>query len=153
MRRPRAPFSVPATARPLPPALVAAYAATAYTVDGRPDWTLRIGAACPALSSELTVQGIAGAAYVSAWNPTGRRASAVANAAAHARLQAQIADMGLCAFPGWGRGDSGDWPPERSLLILGLAPDAARVLACDFGQLACVVLATGGVARILPTRA
>jgi hypothetical protein len=153
MRRPRAPFSVSAIARPLPPALVAAYEATAYMVDGRADWTLRIGAACPALSSELARQGLDGAAYVSAWNPAGRRAPAVANAAAHALLQARVEAMKLRAFPGWGRGDAGDWPPERSLLILGLAGDAARALACDFGQRACVVLSTGGAARILPTRA
>ncbi len=136
-------------ALPVSPALQAAYAATTYGVDGRPDWALRIGAACAALSRELVARGLTAAAYVTAWNPAGRRAQAAANVSAQARLVARVAAMGLTAYPGWGRGDAADWPPERSLLILGAGRRAAQDLARDFGQRACVVLEAGGTAEIV----
>ncbi len=153
MRRPRAPFAFSASALPLPPTLVAAYQATTYCVDGFPQWSLRVGSGCAALSAELGRRGLGGAAYVSAWNPAGRRAPAAANVAAHGRLLARISALGLPAYPGWGRGDAGDWPPERSMLILGLTRSAGQALAREFAQRACVVFPAGGTAAILPTRA
>jgi hypothetical protein len=155
-RRLRAPFAFRAPAfrapaLPLPPALIAAYSATTYAVDGQPDWALRVGAACPALSQTLLAQGLTRAAYLSAWNAAGRRLPAVVNVAAQARLSARVAASGLRAYTGWGRGDSTGWPPERSLLILGLDPSDARLLARDFGQRAWIAFEAGGVAEIAPT--
>jgi hypothetical protein len=57
---------------------------------------------------------------------------------------------GYTAFPGEGIGDDGQWPPERSLLILGIARDDARRLGREFGQLAIVHGEKGGPAMLLP---
>ncbi|MCU0908531.1 MAG: DUF3293 domain-containing protein [Rhodobacteraceae bacterium] len=137
--------------RPLSPALQAAYRATAYTVDARPDWTLRVDAPCPALSDHLSALGLAGAVCLTGWNLRGWRRAALVNVTAQARLVARLAAMGLDAHPGWGRGDAGDWPPERHVLAPGLSLADGRRLARDFGQRAVLWFPAGGVAVIVPT--
>jgi hypothetical protein len=129
---------------------VRAYGTTNYGVDGRQDWTLRVGQPCPALTAYLADRGLAGAVYLTGWNPRGWRVSAGANAAAQARLAARVAALGLAAFPGWGRGTVGNWPPERSLLVPGLSCADGRALARDFAQRAILWFPAGGVAQIVP---
>ena len=46
---------------------------------------------------------------------------------------------GLTVFEGESVLDPAAWPPEPSLLILGMSPDEARSLGRQFGQLAIVV--------------
>lgn len=156
-RRLRAPFAFgtggawPACdPRPLSQVLVAAYRATSYTVDSRPDWTLRVDAPCPALSAHLADAGLTGAVCLSGWNRRGRRVAALANVVAHARLSARITALGLTAHPGWGRADAADWPPERHLLVPGLSPADGRAIAREFGQRAILWFPAGGVAAIVP---
>jgi len=159
LRRLRAPFACLGSGagpvcdpRPLSAALLSAYRATDYAVDGRPDWTLRVGATCRSLMPLLAAAGAPGAAFVSAWNPRGRRAPTRVNVTAHARLLARLHRQGASVWPGWGRGDAGDWPPERSVLAIGPSLPEAIALARDFGQRALVWLPAGGVAVIVPTR-
>jgi len=57
---------------------------------------------------------------------------------------------GYTTFPGEGSGDDGQWPPERSLLILGILRDDAIRLGRDFGQRAVVYGEQGGRALLLP---
>jgi hypothetical protein len=150
-RRLRAPFAfLGPDPRPLPPGLVRAYAATAYGVDGHPDWTLRVGLPCPALSAHLAARGLSGAVYLTGWNPRGWRVSAGANLVSQARLAGQVAALGLTVHPGWGRGTVGNWPPERSLLVPGLSCADGRALARAFAQRAILWFPAGGVARIVP---
>jgi hypothetical protein len=156
-RRLRAPFAFgpdgPRPAcdpRPLSAALIAAYRATTYGVDGRPDWTLRVDAPCPALSARLAAAGLTEAVCLTGWNRRGWRTAAVTNVNAQMLLVARIRAMGLVAHPGWGRADAGDWPPERHVLVPGLSRHDGRALARDFGQRAVLWFPAGGVATILP---
>ncbi|CAH2599510.1 conserved protein of unknown function [Rhodovastum atsumiense] len=102
--------------------LRAAYEATAYVVflRGR-ERVLRIGARPPALPWGVHRQ----AAFITAWNPFGRLRPARINDRAHRRLAADLRKAGLRSFPAEGRGDAGDWPPERSLLVFGCGGKAA----------------------------
>ena len=51
-------------------------------------------------------------------------------------------------FHGWGVGTRGDWPPEPSLLVLGIDEEQARKVGAEFGQNAIVVGRTGAVAEL-----
>ena len=52
-------------------------------------------------------------------------------------------------FPGEGIGDDGTWPPERSLLVLGIDHAGAVQLGHRFGQRAIVWGELGGLAALV----
>ncbi len=64
-------------------------------------------------------------------------------------LLAEVRQRGLTVHPGLGSGDAGDWPPEESLLVLGLDEAAAVALGHRFGQRAIVVGTRGTAARLV----
>lgn len=120
-------------------ALLDAYRRTAFTAEtphGR--LVLRIGQPSTALNNLLASTGTATCAYVTAWNPGSRPRSAAENTKAQQELVAFVASEGFPFYAGEGVGDDGDWPPEPSLLILGISRPAAIDLGQRFGQLAIV---------------
>jgi Protein of unknown function (DUF3293) len=121
----------------VPEGLLEAYRRTAFTADtptGR--LSLRVGQHCPELDHLLHDRGVSAWAFVTAFNPGSRRLPDNENEARQRRLKAAVASLGLSSYPGEGVADNGEWPPEHSLLILGLTRvDAAR-LGRDHGQVA-----------------
>jgi Protein of unknown function (DUF3293) len=71
------------------------------------------------------------------------------NRARHRRLEADVSGRGYAAFPGEGVGDDGTWPPETSLLILGISALEAIALGSAHGQRAVVWGALGEPALLL----
>jgi hypothetical protein len=67
----------------------------------------------------------------------------------HEQLNAEIARRGLIYFAGRGIGSEGNWPPEESLLVLGISEQEAIKLGRDFGQNAVVCGRRGEPARLL----
>lgn len=117
----------------------AAYRATTYAAaDGSERLDIRIGARCARLDALLAARGLAEWAYLTAHNPGGQLAAPAANAAAQARLEAEVVASGHPWLRGASCGDGGDWPPEPGLLVLGLARDAALALGRRYGQEAIV---------------
>jgi hypothetical protein len=113
----------------------AAYRATSYEVDdGAHRFALRVGARSAALDALLAARGARAWAWLTAHNPGGLRAHPAANDAAQARLEAALAVAGHAFLRGASRSDAGDWPPEPSLLVPGLARADAVALARRFGQ-------------------
>ena len=126
--------------------LIAAYEATTYRV-ATPAIDIRIGSATAALDLLLEQYGATEWAFVSAWNPMSVEQPATDNEAAHRQLVEVVA-----AFPhfdGVGVGDDGLWPPECSLLILGINFDKAVELGRMFRQQAIVCGGKRGVARLV----
>jgi hypothetical protein len=78
-------------------------------------------------------------AYITAYNPESRRLSDEDNVVRQQALVQAVQDRGLTFFEGESVLDAAAWPPETSLLILGISPDDARALGRQFGQLAIVV--------------
>ena len=78
-------------------------------------------------------------AYITAYNPESRRLSDDDNAARQRALVQAVRDLGLTFFEGESVLDAATWPPEPSLLILGIPPDDARALGRQFGQRAIVL--------------
>jgi hypothetical protein len=106
------------------------------------------------LDDLLTDHSVSTWAHVTASNPASRRLSDEDNMARQHELERDVAGLGVTSYPGEGVGDDGQWPPEPSLLILGIARGDAVRLGRRYGQLAVVcgergragelVLCTGG---------
>lgn len=133
------------------PDLDAAYRATAYVVE-IPDGssvTIRCGARSEGLDRHLDDLGMMDWAFITACNPRSTRLGEAENAIRMARLDAMLRDRGLAWLAGSGRGDAGDWPPEPSRLVLGIAEADAIALGRLFEQNAIVAGSRGHAARLV----
>lgn len=119
-------------------------------LDGR-EVVLRPGHACEALDQALRRRGLGAAAYVTAHDPGGVRASDAQNAAAQGRLRERLVGFEVVEAPG-------GWTPgapdpsharEPSLLVLGLPRADAIVLGRMFGQAAVVVHEVGARTQLV----
>lgn len=110
---------------------------------------LRIDVRSPALDALLRARGVSCWAFVSASNPHATPLSDAENAERFAGLLRAVEDEGFAYFPGEGVGDDGSWPPEASLLVLGIGEAAAVALARRFEQEAIVVGELGAAARLV----
>lgn len=123
----------------LPPALVSAYLTTRYQVDlTAVSFELRVGARSCELLDLYEREGCRTAAFVTAWNPRGERLEDAENSLRNRALLSDIAARGLPSFTGEGRGENSGWPPEASLLALGLLVEEAAELGRRYEQNAIV---------------
>lgn len=111
-------------------ALHKAYRATHYRVGG--SFTLRVGERSEELDRLLAERGLTEWAYLTAHNPGSVPLSAAKNRARQAALLARLA--GRPIILGEAIAPDGDWEPEPSVLVLGLARDEAIEIARAFGQ-------------------
>ena len=127
-----------------------AYRRTTYAIRTN-DGELQIhpGRRSPELDALLGRERVHQWAYVTACNPGSRLLSSDENASRQKALMAAVRDCGLIFFEGESALDAAVWPPEPSLLILGISPDEARSLGRQFGQLAIVVGRPGQPALLL----
>lgn len=130
-------------------ALYQAYRATDYRVHAPSPFTLRIGARSVDCDALLSARGTDGAAFLTAWNPFSQPVPDAENRAAQARLAADLDMVCTTIFPGEGKGEIGDWPPEPSLFALGITEADATRLARAYRQNAYVWIARGQPARLV----
>lgn len=125
--------------------LEAAYARAVYRVDVPPrPIFLRVGEASPELEPWLAARGAQRFAFLSAANPGSETLPAAENARRHRRLVERVGAIGLPAIGGESyEAATGGWR-ETSLLVAGLAREAALALAREFGQVALLVGEVGG---------
>lgn len=134
-------------------ALLAAYRRTRFCADtaqGRV--VIRVGETCPELDALLRVTGCERWAYITAFNPGSVRLSDDQNDARQHELEDAVRLLGHPIFPGEGIGEDGAWPPERSILVLGMEREAAVQLGRRFDQMAIVCGEVGGVAALVLCR-
>ena len=86
---------------------------------------------------------------MTAHNPGSMPLTTDENRARHARLEADVSAREYEVFPGEGVGDDGEWPPEASLLILGMPRAEATVLGHAHAQRAVVWGGVGEPALLL----
>jgi hypothetical protein len=128
--------------------LRAAYLATdfVFEVEGQ-RYTLRVGEQNPQVCDLLVKQGAQGAAYITAFNPASLQLGEVHNTLAMRALRRDLKanDGGSWAvYAGAGQDRAGNWPPEPSLMVLGIDRAQAEKLGRRYGQYAIVwVDATG----------
>ena len=125
--------------------LQAVYARAVYRVDAQPGpFFLRVGEHSPDLESWLRKQGARSFAFISAANPGSQLLPEAENEDRHRRLVSQVSAAGLRASDGESYAAAGGGWRERSLLIAGLAREAAMAMAREFGQVALLWGETGG---------
>lgn len=126
------------TALPLP--LVEAYLETEYRVAVSPDFgvvmpfVLRVGQPSESLQQLLDDTGAQGACFITAFNPYSEVTSAEENSALQEELQTTLRQHEVKFLRGQGQHPSNNWPPEPSVLCLGLPLDAAKRLGMRFQQ-------------------
>ena len=127
--------------------LVEAYESTRYEAHlPRGKVVLRHGEPAPALDALLEPGGPSWA-FITAWNPGSLRLSRPENERRQRSLTQQLSGR-YRLFYGAGIGDDETWPPELSLLVLGIPHEEALALGRSWGQFAVLLGARGQVAQV-----
>jgi Protein of unknown function (DUF3293)/Methyltransferase domain len=126
--------------------LLELYESTRYKVS-LPTGTLvlRHGETCAELDALLD-EAAPWWAFITAWNPGSRRLSRRANEKRQAALVRELGKYEL--FPGKGIGEDKRWPPEMSVLVLGIPREEALERGRAWGQNAIVLGARGSPAQV-----
>jgi hypothetical protein len=127
----------------LTPDLRAAYEKALYVVFGAPDLVIRIGEPSERLDEVMDEEGVDTAAYLTAANPGGELQEKRANELSCAALHQVLADAGYACYLGEGRDPEGDWPPEPSVLAVGISRREAEVIGRSYEQNAIVFIERG----------
>jgi hypothetical protein len=115
-------------------ATIQAYLKTDFHVHSEPSFILHVGEFCPELDTLCQRHGISASAYVTAYNPRSIAADEDFNTGRHGLLLRELESRGLRWMDGFGQHPSNDWPPEPSVLVLGISLDVAKDLGRQFEQ-------------------
>jgi len=125
----------------LPAETIEAYRTTRYDVhDGDSTISLRIGEINNAIVDLYRRQKVQSSAFITTWNPFGEYISADENGKATDELRKLLVDEGVDFLEGEGVGTDTTWPPEMSLLVLGISEERAIILCKHFNQNAVVFI-------------
>lgn len=134
--------------------LARAYRRARYRVaDDGAGFDMGVGEACEPLRALMARHGVDTGAFLTACNPGSALQSDDDNRAAQALLRAAVDNAGFVVLDGAGLDPDGDWPPEPSLLVLGIDRQQAGALAERFGQNAFVWLTADAVPALVWTGA
>ena len=123
----------------LDPVLIEAYRRTSFRVaDAGFSFAMHIDRPCEALQECMRRCNVTEAAYFTAWNPRSEPTPREINEAAQRELEAKLRSQGWRFLAGQGVGSDGNWPPEPSILVLGMPAATASALAREYGQNAIV---------------
>lgn len=136
----------------LSPELVAAYLSTDFVVFGPPEVVFKVGRPSLELHRLMEAHGVDVCAFLTAFNPFSEPTSAETNATAQVRLLEKLRQMRMTWLEGEGRDPSGEWPPEPSILVLGLDAGRAGAVGRDFRQNAVVTCRRGHAPELLLLR-
>ncbi len=128
--------------------LKTAYYNTLYRVYD-PPLTIKIGQHHPALDRLLEKHHRQTWAYLTACNPGSQLLLPQVNAQRQAQLLADLEKTDFLTFPGTGEGLEASWPPEASLLLLGISFEVASKIGRTYGQLAFLYGEKGGPALLV----
>lgn len=133
--------------------LVAAYRSTDYRIQlPGSNITLRIGRYSEPLAGLHAEYAVSSSAFLTAYNPYSKQASPESNMAVQRDLLAELEARDLKWIEGAGRDPSGKWPPEPSVLVLGIEYHAANDLAVKFEQNAFVFADCHAIPQLILTR-
>jgi hypothetical protein len=133
--------------------LINAYNVAHYRVsDGGTAFVLLIKKKSNPLAALLKSRGAASAAFLTAYNPYGKKIKEPMNVRAHKALKREIEGLGLVCFEGVGEDPSGKWKVEPSFLVLGMSLEQAKALGEKHGQNAVVWVDSDAVPRLVLLR-
>lgn len=111
--------------------------------------TLRIGEASDQLDTLLREYGAESCAFITAWNPGSIKLADSENANRQAALIAEARRRGYALLAGCGVGADRNWPPEDSILIIGMGRGDTIEIGKLFGQLCVVYVEHGSAAELV----
>ena len=121
------------------PKLIQAYLSTLFIIEApHGEINLRVGEPSQAVDALLESYDATTCAFITAWNPGSVRFEASDNKQQQADLVQIVQSLRLPFLPGRGVGESTDWPPEESILVIGVDQDGPLKIGRTFGQLAIV---------------
>ena len=125
--------------------LIAAYKNTCYKTYEQ-DIQLFIGERSEKLDILLGQNKKIDWCYITAWNPEGKMLSADNNKKLYSALLRDISEYTY--LEGEGCGIDTEWPPEKSVLIMGISKEKAIQLGNKYQQNAIVIGTLGGEATL-----
>jgi len=132
----------------VPPEKLEAYRQALYRVEAlEGPFLLKVDEPSPELTSLLALHGATQAAYLTACNPLGRRASDKDNHRWQQELEADLNPWVI--LPGSGEDPRGEWDPEPSFLALGIPPEKAKELGKKYRQLAILLAGEDAIPRLV----
>jgi hypothetical protein len=133
--------------------LVSAYRATDYVAhsDG---WfvVIQIGRYSLAVDRLLARMHARNGAFITAWNPFSKDLSFEANEHWDRELKRNLSARGVAFVEGEGRGRTGEWPPEPSILAFGISRTEASAIGRRYRQNAIVYVPSGRPAELVMLR-
>jgi hypothetical protein len=117
---------------------------------GGPAIEIRVGRKTPALDDLLAREGKRRWAFLTAYNPGARRLRQAGNRTRSRALESALRRGGYLFLQGTSGSDAGEWPEEKSFLVVGIARREADRLRRRFGQDAFVTGLREGVALLWP---
>jgi hypothetical protein len=134
-------------------ALVSAYRATDYVAqsDG---WVvvIRIGYRSLAVDRLLARMHARSGVFIAAWNPFSKKLSFKANEHWDRELKRYLSVRGFAFVEGEGRGRTGEWTPEASVLAFGISRVEASAIGRRYRQNAVVYVPQGRPAELVMLR-
>jgi hypothetical protein len=113
---------------------------------------LRVMERCSQLDQLMIASDAASCAFITAWNPCSVRLLETVNHAKQNQLIQEVQNRGFAFLHGRGVGEGSGWAPEPSILIIGIAREAAKELGRLFGQIAIVFAERGKTVELVSCR-
>jgi hypothetical protein len=133
--------------------LVSAYTATDYVAHGN-GWVvvIRIGRHSLIVDRLLARMHARNGAFITAWNPFSKDLSFEANEHWDRELKRYLSVRGFAFVEGEGRGRTGEWPPEPSILAFGISRTEASAIGRRYRQNAVVYVPRDRPAELVMLR-
>ena len=132
--------------------LIQAYEQTDYRVSSALPFILKIGKWSEELRDIYNKYGYQTAAFLTAFNPYSEVVTDTQNEAAHNHLTEGLSKKSVLVLEGVGQDSKKTWPPEKSVLVLGLTMSDARYIGNRCRQNAFVWADADAVPRLVLLR-
>jgi Protein of unknown function (DUF3293) len=116
-------------------------------LEGR-EWVLRVGETNPLFVHWLKKERVSNWGWITAANPFSSRLREEENQIRNKRLQDDIESQGYRFRLGEGRSPKGDWPVEKSFLILDISEAELLYLGLKYQQAAVLMGVASGEVRL-----
>lgn len=137
--------------KPIDPVLWKAYEQTDFIVHSAPEFVLNIGQLSDQLIQLFSINKVTTAAFVTAYNPFSKKLSRDENSVQQSIFVKEVQSRGLSFLQGLGQHPNHKWEVEPSLLILGIAFEAAKKLARTYEQNAFVWCDESCIPQLIPS--
>ena len=119
---------------PIDPTLWEAYEQTHFIVQSTPQFVLKIGQYSEEIKQLFKHHSLSTSAFITAYNPFSQQLSQDENLERQASLVKEIQSRGLNLLQGLGQDPDHKWEGEPSVLVLGIALEAAKKLSRTYEQ-------------------